>query len=164
MKKIICTALTLLVFLSAGTVVASAFDFPAGTSANVRYNTERLYQTLSAYPASDNGCCRKGTCFDIAVVFEKNDFGRINQIQFEVSDMGLDLWIRGTVTDNTGRTLFIDACTVGYVMTIREGDATGVLLYGRSGFGAYYPEPWWAFWPSWLQCVLRWIFFGWIWM
>jgi len=162
MKKIICTALTLLVLLFVGTVVANAFDFPTGTSANVRYNTERLYQAFSVYPVRD-GWNRKGTCFDIADLFEKNGFGSIVRIQFEISDSGLDLLFRGTVTDSAGRTLFVDGCTAGHIMTIREGDATGALLYVRSGFG-FYPEPWWTILPHWLQCVLRVVFFGWIWM
>ena len=163
MKKTLSLILAAFALSAFFTVGATAFSFPDDTCPIVRRNAETLYRELGAISEHS---VYMGTMLFLAQTLCSVGMEEIVDINIELTypSGGSLFYFNATIRDTAG---------IVYFMYLNEDGAASLIYRGyRYQYGEllwYAPLgtsilPLWAFWPPWLQCVVRVVFFGWIWM
>ena len=166
MKKIIASLCMLLVCLGFASLAAAfdpaEFDFPEGTSEEAIHNTEVLYKTMQGLSEEP---LYKSNFFFAAKVLARND---IVIADIQPQDVDANGHWSLLVFDTNGFKYNVVIHTDGGLSQIFREDSK--MIYFSDGGLEHIgddPEPplkWWQELPNWMQCVLRYIFFGWAWM
>ena len=98
-----------------------------------------------------------------AIILDSIGVQRIADIEIQQGDFWAYYFIVA-IYDTTGKVYFMHLNVDGIVMMIWVEYPEHKMLWVTTGPGLLNPPRWWEFWPHWLQCVLRVVFFGWIWM
>ena len=143
MKKIISIALVVIVLFS-------VFAVNIFANSSVEHNTNLLYLELNTIQPISKEQTRR-----IAELLDSFDVGKIIEFQVE------QYYVRYSIS-------FLDEHGSRYSIVMERTALIAIL--DENGYALWYlgggqiSSGWWQFWPAWLQCVLRVVFFGWIWM
>jgi len=177
MKKIISYLLTAALLLSTFAFTTQAFDYFEGVSATVRYNAEKLYAALVAAREevlqndAELGLCIYNPVGEIgmegivhfAEILETLGVQKIVEIQqIEVTGSLFSRYFV-TVIDAAGNLFVIHFTDGGGISAVLDQNGE-IILSTFVSPPIYTPTPWWARLPAWLQWMLRWFFFGCVWM
>ena len=166
MKKILTIFLSVfLVFFVAVSASAqvdfeySEDDFPDGIPDDVLYNTEMLYEMIKTL--TDQYLYKSNFLF-AADILARNDI-IIADIQLLGADEAGHFLL--LVTDQNGIKYEVEINSNGGLPSVLREDGvyirrtiSGPLIFVESDL------KWWQKLPNWLQLILRYVFFGWIWM
>jgi len=147
-RKIFCTILAIVTLFSVFAIITSA------TSA-VEHNTDLLYRELNAVQLTTREYVR-----GIAeILFVYLNVGKILEIQVNLPHVEhySDRYTL-TFSDEHGSVYSLVMSGSALIVILNENN---IAVWGGSEIVR---APWWTIFPSWLQCVLRVVFFGWIWM
>jgi len=137
----------------------SEYEFPEGTSEEAKYNTEILYATMQAL---NDKQLDKANFFFAAKILAKNDI-IIADIQLLAADEAGHFLL--LVTDQNGIKYEVEINSNGGLPSVLRED--GVYIYRTTSGPLIFVEPalkWWQHLLPWMQCILRYVCFGWIWM
>ena len=140
----------------------SVFAITTSAISSIDYNAALLYRELNVirkealqnypnlWPISKDGVR------EAAEIIDSLGIGRIVELQAAPFRGIYSL----SFSDEYGNLYSIGMESIGLISLVDENG--NALWY--FGSGSMLPAPWWAWLPPWLQCILRVVFFGWIWM
>jgi len=142
MRKYLCIILAIVALFSVFAITASAIS-------SVDYNAALLYRELNTVQPNSKEQARR-----IAAILDEIGIGRI--VESQVNHYGERYSVRfSDEHGNIGTIIMEDTSLIAIL------DGNNFAIWGGSEIVS---SPWWFFLPSWLQCVVRVVFFGWIWM